>query len=821
MTCGVVFLLMVGSCASTAETVAQAGQESDVLGAIELGTGLESNGTTGIPNLNGASNETPAASAAIGAGAAPICDPGWVVDGMPMPPNDEAVSMSPQGILSSAPHAHWYCGAVYSGTPYDAQSVSCHLKVPNGWDVNTEFYYVLLSVFDDGWSYDQIGLANSNGTWRVASSWSSISANPPYYMDYHLNPDNYTFDLNVEYVFTMTLSAGYLNWYVSIYGGATVWHICDYIGSGSHHFVIAPTVIYPGDNVRHTDFTEYVETHLMEPTIQSPSFNWEFLQTKSDSTYVNGLVPWYKEYSGDVQVPQWMSTFVGANGYVNIWSGLHKITDTLDKSVYSIGSSVRWEDDSRWLAWTGTDSKHRLNVISTADMRNWGSKMTTSWSAYCGPSIIWTHESGGGSHLVMAWISTSNYVNTSRWDSTRGWTGNWTGNSANFPKSDRSPSLAFDTNNNVLYLAYKAMTTKKIVILRSYTDGADWSKIVTLNQTTRNSPSITWSGGQLFYLAFASDADPGNINVMQSTNCISWTNMKILPDKMDDSRSLSIGMTCTCDGLSISWYDHDTAKASFRRCPGGNLNWWGGRFSIPFGPFVGSASMCGLPKPDRYVAWTSTATGQLSLLEVCWPAQNPRNGTVDGFVDGFESSAAFAQDWGRVAGTSTPHTSSAQHHRGGYSYMIGPSTDLEAIQHNLSEQTYPGTIGRLEAWIYDPGPLIYAKVQLSACGVFPLQRFCALGIRSDSYPSDYVFRWDSATYYDTYVARTQGWHCFQIVIDGSNANGFIDGTSVFVITGGWLPSIDFFTVGDWWQDDHYASSVAWDDVSFSSSMTYV
>jgi hypothetical protein len=805
--CIVAVLLVIVSSTSSIGSKPTSGLPANIL-TEQSDAGTPGNGTVVVP------------PAEISTAVVPAKGPsGVVLRGIA--PDFIGASSDSQSILTTAPLAHWYLGAQYSGSQYNAHSVSCHLTVPSGYDVNTEFYYVILSVWDDGYSYDQIGLANNLGQWVVVWSWTSPDVTQPDGCDYHHSNNAYTLSLNTEYVFSMTLGAGgQLDYFVKNTGGTTLWTLHQDVGDDSYSFVIASSFYYPyygygaGDDM--LDFTDYLECWNMEQTIRSPAFNWEFLYTSADSSYVSTFSMF--STSDAVTVPEWADAYIGANGYVEIWSGLSKITDFSDSSAYSIGSSVRWEDNSVWLAWRGS-SNQNLNVIKTPDMKNWGTKtILTSKSSPYGPSIIWTHEYGGAgySHIVMAWVGTgsSNYINTIRSTDGVTWTNQWIGNSGStFPKSDRSPSLAFDSNNNILYLAYKAVTSKNIIILKSTNDAVSWTKIATLSgasQLTRDAPAIAWAGTQLFYLAFGSDANPGYLNVMQSTNGITWTNQKALPDRIADNSALAIGLTCTRDGLSISWYDYATSMVSFRRSAGGDPRFWGEKFSLPFGSFYGASTMCGLPKLDRYITWTGGAGNNLNLMNVSWNRQNPRYGTVDGFVEGFEDSAAFAQDWTFLYGTSHNPTTSQQH-RGAYSYMT--TSDLEVIQHGLPSV---GMTGRLEIWIYDPGPSSYAKVAIAASESYPDARMCSMGIMSDqSYPGEYVYRYSGSTYYDTGVARTQGWHCLQIVVDGTNTIGYVDGTQVFSVS--WLANMNGLTIGDWWSDGHTANTVAFDDVSFSTT----
>lgn len=737
----------------------------------------------------------------------------------------------PQSSQTQAPESRWWSGAQYSGAQYLVHSVSCHVVLPNCYDLSSELYYVLLSVWDDGSnansyyasSYDQLGLASNFGSWNVIWSYTTPDLHNQSGLHYHTTISAVTLSTDTEYIFSMALSGGVLTYSVQeADNGAILFSTSIMVGNPSTDLIVAATVYYPygnyGTGSTYADFTDYLECWYMDPTIQSPAFNWAFLYTSADSSYVSTYSTFIWS-SAPFIAPKWVDTYTGANGYVIVWSGLYRFVDSVDSSAFSIGSAVRWEDNTIWLAWRGTSNTNLNTITVTPDMEKWYNKNTlTSQKSPYGPSIIWTHEAIG-SHLVMAWVGTGtkNYINTYRSTDGQAWTDLWTGTASGFPKSDMSPSLAYDSNNNILYMAYRDATTHKIVILRSTTDAgpgssAPWAVWATLSQTTSDAPAICWAGTQLFYLAFVSDTNPGYIKVMQSTDGLTWTNQKTLPYQVASSSALTLGLTCTRDGLTVSWYDSATGMVSFTRSAGGDTRFWGEKFSLPLGTFAGSVTMCGLPKLDRYLAYT-TGGDLLNLMKVCWNTNNPRYGTVDGFVDGFEDSTAFSQDWTFVWGT--PHDpTTTQHHRGSYSYMM--TQDVENIQHTLlpSSSSQTGLTGRFEIWMYDPGPSTYVKVGMAVTETSPSACFCSIGIMSEV-SGDYVYRYSGTTYYDTGVARTQGWHCLQIVVDGTNTIGYIDGVKVFTVS--WLTNVNNISIGDMWGDGCIASSVAWDDASFSTN----
>jgi len=201
------------------------------------------------------------------------------------PPTDLSASApqsaphsSPIPVPGSAPpptvRSHWYAGGVISpsiGT-FQAHTVSTQLTVPeaNISSETNQFYYVLLSVWDNTGSYDQIGMANAFGVWGFTYSFTDYCA-----QNYYYNPDLFSLTPGATYTFTMSLSNGELSFLAyegqSYVGGLTV------INDASTFNV---SWAYSCGGYLYYDFTDYEEVYYTQQ--KTPDFAMAFAGTMAN-----------------------------------------------------------------------------------------------------------------------------------------------------------------------------------------------------------------------------------------------------------------------------------------------------------------------------------------------------------------------------------------------------------------------------------------------------------------------------------------------------------------------------------------------------------
>ena len=129
---------------------------------------------------------------------------------------------------ASGPATPWASGAEYAGLAGVASSVGVTIGVPDDLPPSTDLYYVALSVFDSAQSYDQVGLANDNGSWQVYYSASADCGSRPT-TDWNALPlergQSYRFEISVEaggdVLYSAYANGTAMTWEETVHTGAT------------------------------------------------------------------------------------------------------------------------------------------------------------------------------------------------------------------------------------------------------------------------------------------------------------------------------------------------------------------------------------------------------------------------------------------------------------------------------------------------------------------------------------------------------------------------------------------------------------------------
>jgi len=175
---------------------------------------------------------------------------------MAVPANEVGSPPHPNAIPATGPPSysgHYYAGVLYSGSSTTATEINVTLQVPDDHPEGSTFYYVILSVWDNAGSYDQIGFTNDYGTWGLAYSWTSSCAGSYYY-----SADAVTLQPGESYNFEMSVSSGYVHFAAYHAGGGTlVWsHSAD---TGGTNFQVAGS--YSCNSESWWDYTDYEEVY--------------------------------------------------------------------------------------------------------------------------------------------------------------------------------------------------------------------------------------------------------------------------------------------------------------------------------------------------------------------------------------------------------------------------------------------------------------------------------------------------------------------------------------------------------------------------------
>lgn len=116
---------------------------------------------------------------------------------------------------------HYYVGSYFAGTATTSNWVIAEISVPTDTPSSSEFYYQVLSVWDNGGSYDQVGFADDYGVWGLAWSYTTGTCAASYVY----TPDAVSLVAGQEYLLAITTeNTGYITmvvWSISASAGLT------------------------------------------------------------------------------------------------------------------------------------------------------------------------------------------------------------------------------------------------------------------------------------------------------------------------------------------------------------------------------------------------------------------------------------------------------------------------------------------------------------------------------------------------------------------------------------------------------------------------
>lgn len=164
---------------------------------------------------------------------------------------------------------HWYAGGVYTGTSGTATQVNSNVTVPGGAPpTKNQFYYVILSIWDNTGSYDQIGFTNDNGIWGLAYSYTTglNGTTCSGTLSYHYKADAKTLTAGATYDFFITIKSGTV--YFTVYSsGSEIFSLKTKNGATS--FSVSETFC------GYYNYTVYEEAYMNTATAV-PNHNFDF-----------------------------------------------------------------------------------------------------------------------------------------------------------------------------------------------------------------------------------------------------------------------------------------------------------------------------------------------------------------------------------------------------------------------------------------------------------------------------------------------------------------------------------------------------------------
>lgn len=279
----------------------------------------------------------------------------------------------------------------------------------------------------------------------------------------------------------------------------------------------------------------------------------------------------------------------GYTGPTSIFEGV-KVT-LGETSPYGLAFSARGSYDSAAagsapaavLAWTGTDARHHLNVMTAQDGLNYSNKITLAETSNLNPAVLDAPPAtaGGSNIVVIAWIGTdgghsinvlydiygqklkmtlwgnsSAYTPALAWYQGQVWLA-WTGTNGNHnlnviamgpqgitqgakttlwssPGGATGPHLTTDTANNRLLLSWARLWSNQLMVMAS-SDNVNWTSPSTgaLSATSYGSPDILAvpnppAGIAPIYLAWTTTWR--QLYFWRGSNSAGWTSVQAIPE---------------------------------------------------------------------------------------------------------------------------------------------------------------------------------------------------------------------------------------------------------------------------------------------------
>jgi len=226
----------------------------------------------------------------------------------------------PQQALPPTTGGHYYAGSVYAGSAVLNNWVMMEISIPAGAPSSSQFYYVILSIWDNGGSYDQIGFANDYGSFQIAYSYTTGTCAASYV--YSASAGALT--AGQEYLFAITTAPG------SYTSGAweEVYTVSATGGLSLIFGLHAPTGATAGDGLEQEayycgdyDYTDYEEvygttTYTQPDPYQAPyGFVWFFHENCNGASGCNAWTPWSAWHTSNA--PGGTSVTIGKYAGVN------------------------------------------------------------------------------------------------------------------------------------------------------------------------------------------------------------------------------------------------------------------------------------------------------------------------------------------------------------------------------------------------------------------------------------------------------------------------------------------------------------------------
>jgi hypothetical protein len=312
--------------------------------------------------------------------------------------------------------------------------------------------------------------------------------------------------------------------------------------------------------------------------------------------------------------------------YAATMGGLsHKVT--LGETALGGPAMINRNDRDFVVGWSGTDNPSHLNIIFSGDGISWGNKVTIPNETT--PNALSLAFDGGAppnGRTFLAWTGTDgahslNVMSTE--DATlRSWSNKHTLNE----RSNHGPVLQFF--NGRLFLAWTG-TDNRLNVVSTGDLGASWQNKRTLNETSPTEPALAIFNGKLILMWNGTDSNHDLNFIESSDGGLTWGNKVTMGDTSDHHPAMAVGS----DHVPyFCWTGSGNELINLLHSESGNTN---GFLSSPnykrtfYDTGSNGPCLCEF-KGKMFIGWTGTDSGhhvnvaQLSRGSVAVYGQLPR-----------------------------------------------------------------------------------------------------------------------------------------------------------------------------------------------------
>ncbi|MEZ4727359.1 MAG: matrixin family metalloprotease [Caldilineaceae bacterium] len=196
-----------------------------------------------------------------------------------------------------------------------------------------------------------------------------------------------------------------------------------------------------------------------------------------------------------------------------------------------------------YVAWSGTDEAHSINLMRSSDGQNFRDKVTFTDTSVSAPALVVFKN-----QLYLGWTGTDA---TNRLNLMRSSDGQNFGDKVSLSETSFA-GLSLEVYNGQLYVGWTGDDSNHHLNLMRSDDGQSFSDKVILDDTSIAAPSLVAYNSQL-YIAWTGVDEGQHLNVMRSSDGLSFSHKVILNETSIASPSLVV----SGNELHIAWTGTD------------------------------------------------------------------------------------------------------------------------------------------------------------------------------------------------------------------------------------------------------------------------